>query len=171
VLLPWHASFLLVPRFAFLRTTVWLLALGDTAQPRYRSWLRAPLPKRTASWPRGRLSVVEDDEEAPAMVDYASEGPSVPPDSAQAAAPALVPEVPAAAAHATRTPPAPVVTPDASLRGPSASSATADLVGEAVDVPSPGQDAPEVAADRSTPDDAPYDPMPPHPARAPARRS
>ncbi|KAK8582353.1 hypothetical protein V6N13_032107 [Hibiscus sabdariffa] len=93
------------------------------------------------------------------MVDSASEGPSVPPDSARAAAPALVPEVPAVAAHATRTPLRPVATPDASLRGPSASSATADLVGEAVDVHSSGQDAPEVAADRSTPDDAPYDPM------------
>ncbi|KAK8684221.1 hypothetical protein V6N13_040251 [Hibiscus sabdariffa] len=93
------------------------------------------------------------------MVDSASEGPSIPPDSARAAALALVPEVPAVAAHATRTPPAPVATPDASLRGPSASSVTADVVGEAVDVPSPGQDAPEVAVDRSTPDDAPYDPM------------
>ncbi|KAK8574634.1 hypothetical protein V6N13_034120 [Hibiscus sabdariffa] len=93
------------------------------------------------------------------MVDSASEGPSVPPDSARVAAPALVPEVPAVAAHATRTPPAPVATLDASLRGPSASSATAYLVGEAVGDPSPGQDAPEVAADRSIPDDAPYDPM------------
>ncbi|KAK9031886.1 hypothetical protein V6N11_056172 [Hibiscus sabdariffa] len=93
------------------------------------------------------------------MVDSAFEGPSVPPDSARVAAPALVPEVPAVAAHATWTPPAPVTTSDASLRGPSASSATADLVGEAVGAPSPGQDAPEVAADRSTPDDAPYDPM------------
>ncbi|KAK8574627.1 hypothetical protein V6N12_062317 [Hibiscus sabdariffa] len=93
------------------------------------------------------------------MVDSASEGPSVPPDSARVAAPALVPEVPVVAAHATRTPPAPVATPDASLHGPSASSATADLVGESVGDPSPGQDAPEVAADRSIPDDAPYDPM------------
>ncbi|KAK8495842.1 hypothetical protein V6N12_073992 [Hibiscus sabdariffa] len=92
------------------------------------------------------------------MVDSASDGHSIPPDSARVAAPVLVPEVPAVAAHATRTLPAPVATPDASLRGPSASSATADLVGEAVDVPSLGQDAMEVAADRSTPDDAPYDP-------------
>ncbi|KAK8644647.1 hypothetical protein V6N13_123949 [Hibiscus sabdariffa] len=93
------------------------------------------------------------------MVDSASDGPSVPPDSARVAAPVLVPEVPAIAAHATRTPPAPVATPDASLRGPSASSVTADLVGEAVDVPSLGQDSMDVAADRSTPDGAPYDPM------------
>ncbi|KAK8582369.1 hypothetical protein V6N13_032123 [Hibiscus sabdariffa] len=92
------------------------------------------------------------------MVDSASDGHSIPPDSARVAAPVLVPEVPDVAAHATRTLPAPVATPDASLRGPSASSATADLVGEAVDVPSLGQDAMEVAADRSTPDDAPYDP-------------
>ncbi|KAK8560326.1 hypothetical protein V6N13_116306 [Hibiscus sabdariffa] len=93
------------------------------------------------------------------MVDSASEGPSVPPESARVPAPALVPEVPAVAAHATRTPPAPVATPDASLRGPPASSTTADLVGEVVGDPSSAQDAPEVSADRSTPDDAPYDPM------------
>ncbi|KAK9004469.1 hypothetical protein V6N11_002269 [Hibiscus sabdariffa] len=65
----------------------------------YGAWLRAPLPKRSASRPRGRLSVVEDDEEAPEMVDSASNGPSVPPDSARVAAPVLVPEVPAVAAH------------------------------------------------------------------------
>ncbi|KAK8502338.1 hypothetical protein V6N12_057222 [Hibiscus sabdariffa] len=65
----------------------------------------------------GRLSIVEDDEEAPEMVDSASDGPSVPPDSARVAAPVLVPEVPTVAAHATRTPPALVATPDASLRG------------------------------------------------------
>ncbi|KAL4367966.1 hypothetical protein GQ457_05G022590 [Hibiscus cannabinus] len=45
VLLSWHASFLLVPRFAFPRTTVWLLALGDTARPCCRS-----LPCVRSSW-------------------------------------------------------------------------------------------------------------------------
>ncbi|KAL4324256.1 hypothetical protein GQ457_11G026310 [Hibiscus cannabinus] len=95
----------------------------------YGAWLRAPLPKRSASRPCGHLSVVDDDEDVLEMVDSASEGPSVPPDSARAAAPALAPEVPAIAAHATQTPPAPVATPDANLHGPSASSATANLVG------------------------------------------
>ncbi|KAK8582345.1 hypothetical protein V6N13_032099 [Hibiscus sabdariffa] len=83
-----------------------------------------PCPTSILSWhasfllvSRGRLSIVEDDEEAPEMVDSASDGPSVPPDSARVAAPVLVPEVPTVAAHATRTPPALVATPDASLRG------------------------------------------------------
>ncbi|KAK8515188.1 hypothetical protein V6N13_040279 [Hibiscus sabdariffa] len=34
--LSWRASFLLILRFAFLPTTVWLLALGDLVRP--RSW-------------------------------------------------------------------------------------------------------------------------------------
>ncbi|KAK8574626.1 hypothetical protein V6N12_062316 [Hibiscus sabdariffa] len=49
-ILSWHASFLLVPRFAFPRATVWLLALGGTARPRSRllfcvpsSWLASHL--------------------------------------------------------------------------------------------------------------------------------
>ncbi|KAL4340942.1 hypothetical protein GQ457_08G031580 [Hibiscus cannabinus] len=125
----------------------------------YGAWLHAPLPKRSASRPCGRLYVIDDDTDAPEMVDSASEGPSVPPDSTRTAAPALAPEVPVVAAPVTQTPPAPVATPDANLRGPSASSETADLVGEAVDDASPDQDASEAADGRSTPDDAPYDPM------------
>ncbi|KAK8684276.1 hypothetical protein V6N13_040306 [Hibiscus sabdariffa] len=141
--LSWHASFLLVSRFA----------LGDTARPRSR-----PLTCVPSSCLASHLFWAE-------LLHYclslsrSSTPPRVPPDSTRVTAPVLVPEVPVVAAHATRTPPAPVATPDASLRGPSASSVTADLVGEAVDVPSLGQDAMEVAADRSTPDDAPYDPM------------
>ncbi|KAL4319556.1 hypothetical protein GQ457_18G009470 [Hibiscus cannabinus] len=50
----------------------------------YGAWLCAPLPKRSASWPRGRLSVVGDDTDAPEMVDSASEGPSVHPDTTRA---------------------------------------------------------------------------------------
>ncbi|KAL4367026.1 hypothetical protein GQ457_05G023160 [Hibiscus cannabinus] len=42
----------------------------------YGAWLRAPLPKRSAIRPRGRLSVVDDDLNAPVAVDSAAEGPS-----------------------------------------------------------------------------------------------
>ncbi|KAL4368429.1 hypothetical protein GQ457_05G023170 [Hibiscus cannabinus] len=35
----------------------------------YGAWLRAPLPKRSASCPRGRLSLVDDGQEAPAVVE------------------------------------------------------------------------------------------------------
>ncbi|KAL4318995.1 hypothetical protein GQ457_18G000180 [Hibiscus cannabinus] len=126
----------------------------------YGAWLRAPLPKRSASRPRGRLSVVGDDTDAPEMVDSASEGPSVHPDTTRAVAPASDPVVPVVAAPVTRTPPAPVATPDAAnLHGPSAPFETADLVGEALDDASLDLDASEAPADRSTPDDAPYDPM------------
>ncbi|KAL4351459.1 hypothetical protein GQ457_06G015270 [Hibiscus cannabinus] len=43
----------------------------------YGAWLRAPLPKRSATRPRGRLSIVDDDLDAPVTVDSASGGPSV----------------------------------------------------------------------------------------------
>ncbi|KAL4355473.1 hypothetical protein GQ457_06G012200 [Hibiscus cannabinus] len=43
----------------------------------YGAWLCAPLPKRSATRPRGRLSIVDDDLDAPVTVDSASEGPSV----------------------------------------------------------------------------------------------
>ncbi|KAL4339981.1 hypothetical protein GQ457_08G031630 [Hibiscus cannabinus] len=42
VLLSWHVRFLLVPRFAFPRTAVWLLALGDLAWPRCRPLICVP---------------------------------------------------------------------------------------------------------------------------------
>ncbi|KAL4385676.1 hypothetical protein GQ457_15G018570 [Hibiscus cannabinus] len=58
------------------------------------AWLRAPLPKRSASRPRGRLSVVGDDTNVPEMVDSASKGPSVDPDSTRANAPASDPVAP-----------------------------------------------------------------------------
>ncbi|KAL4318397.1 hypothetical protein GQ457_18G009380 [Hibiscus cannabinus] len=38
----------------------------------YGAWLRAPLPKRSASRPRGRLSVVGDDTDAPEMLAFAA---------------------------------------------------------------------------------------------------
>ncbi|KAL4326392.1 hypothetical protein GQ457_11G026570 [Hibiscus cannabinus] len=41
----------------------------------YGAWLRAPLPKRSATRPRGRLSVVDDDLDVPVSVDSATEGP------------------------------------------------------------------------------------------------
>ncbi|KAL4318817.1 hypothetical protein GQ457_18G000110 [Hibiscus cannabinus] len=95
----------------------------------YGAWLRAPLPKRSASRPRGRLSVVGDDTYAPEMVNSASECPSVHPNSTRAAVPASDPLVPVVAAPATRNPPAPVATPDAAnFHGPSVPFETADLV-------------------------------------------
>ncbi|KAL4303495.1 hypothetical protein GQ457_10G013000 [Hibiscus cannabinus] len=48
--LSWHASFLLMPRFAFPLTTVWLLALGDTVRPRFWSLICVP-----GSWLASRL--------------------------------------------------------------------------------------------------------------------
>ncbi|KAK8676082.1 hypothetical protein V6N13_034136 [Hibiscus sabdariffa] len=94
------------------------------------------------------------------MVDSASEGPSVHPESTRANAPASDPVAPAVAALAARTPPAPAVASDAdNLHGSSAPSKTADLMEEAVLDASLEPDAMEAAADRSTPDDAPYDPM------------
>ncbi|KAL4363029.1 hypothetical protein GQ457_04G019900 [Hibiscus cannabinus] len=60
----------------------------------YGAWLRAPLPKCSTSQPRARLSVVGDDTDAPDMVDSASEGPSVHPDSTRANAPASDPMAP-----------------------------------------------------------------------------
>ncbi|KAK8555689.1 hypothetical protein V6N13_025812 [Hibiscus sabdariffa] len=94
------------------------------------------------------------------MVDSASEGPPVHPDSTRANAPASDPMAPVVAAPAVRIPPAPVTASDAdNLHGSSAPSETADLVEEAVDDASLEPDALETTADRSTPDDAPYDPM------------
>ncbi|KAK8515169.1 hypothetical protein V6N12_019217 [Hibiscus sabdariffa] len=120
--LSWHASFLLVPRFAFLRATVWLLALGDTTRPRSRPLICVP-----SSWLASHLFCAElfnyclsfSRSSTPPRYS-ASDGPPVPPDSTRADASALAPEAPAVAAHATQTPPVPVVTPDANLRGTSA---------------------------------------------------
>ncbi|KAL4348590.1 hypothetical protein GQ457_17G008370 [Hibiscus cannabinus] len=52
--LSWHASFLLVPRFASPRATVWLPALGDTAWPRSRPLICVP-----SSWLASHLFWVE----------------------------------------------------------------------------------------------------------------
>ncbi|KAK8663261.1 hypothetical protein V6N13_083084 [Hibiscus sabdariffa] len=86
--------------------------------------------------------------------------PSVHPDSTQANAPASNPVAPVVTAPAARTPLAPAAASDAdNLHGSSAPSESADLVEEAVADASLELDALETAADRSTPDDAPYDPM------------
>ncbi|KAK8555705.1 hypothetical protein V6N13_038653 [Hibiscus sabdariffa] len=70
------------------------------------------------------------------------------------------PVAPVVAAPAARTPPAPAAASDAdNLHGSSAPSETADLMEEAVVDASLEPDALEPAADRSTLDDAPYDPM------------
>ncbi|KAK8681077.1 hypothetical protein V6N13_053484 [Hibiscus sabdariffa] len=98
--------------------------------------------------------------DAPVTVGSAPEGPPVHPASTRANALALDPVVPVVAAPAARTPPAPVAASDVdNLHGSSALSETADLVEEAVADASLEPDAPESAVDRSTPNDAPYDPM------------
>ncbi|KAL4325504.1 hypothetical protein GQ457_11G026770 [Hibiscus cannabinus] len=98
----------------------------------YGAWLHAPLPKRSAIRPRGRLSVVDDDLDAPVAVDSAAEGPSVWPASNGTDASVLAPE--------------PVVP-------------TMATPVEAIDETSSDPNASEMAADRSNPDDTPYDPM------------
>ncbi|KAK8681071.1 hypothetical protein V6N13_053478 [Hibiscus sabdariffa] len=98
--------------------------------------------------------------DAPVTVDSTPEGPPVHPGSTKANAPASDPVVPVVVAPVARTPPAPVMASDAhNPHGSSAPSETADLVEEAVDDASLEPDASEIAVDRSTLDDAPYDPM------------
>ncbi|KAK9029806.1 hypothetical protein V6N11_031251 [Hibiscus sabdariffa] len=121
--------------------------------------------ERLATRPRGRLSVVDDDLDVPVSVDSAAasaaEGPSVRPGSngTNASVSASEPIVPIVATPAVRTPP-PAATsladtpPDLSVP-----SGKADLMEEALDEASPDQDASDLAADKSIPDDAPYDPM------------
>ncbi|KAK8515212.1 hypothetical protein V6N12_019260 [Hibiscus sabdariffa] len=72
----------------------------------YGAWLRAPLPKRSATRPRGWLSVVDDDLDAPVTVDTAAEGPSTRPGSngTNSSASAPEPVVPIVVASVTRTP-------------------------------------------------------------------
>ncbi|KAK8681081.1 hypothetical protein V6N13_053488 [Hibiscus sabdariffa] len=90
--------------------------------------------------------------DAPVTVGSAPEGPPVHPASTRANAPASDPVVPVAAAPAARTPPAPAATLDVdNLHGSLAPSETVDLVEEAVADASLEPDAPESAADRSTP--------------------
>ncbi|KAL4282238.1 hypothetical protein GQ457_03G016760 [Hibiscus cannabinus] len=127
----------------------------------YGAWLHAPLPKRSTTHPRGRLSVVDDDLDAPVLVDSAAEGPSVRPGSNGTTASISAPEpvVPIVAAPAVRTPPPVAVSPADNPPDLSAPSGKADLMEEALDETSPEQDASELAIDRSIPDDAPYDPM------------
>ncbi|KAK8713408.1 hypothetical protein V6N13_148626 [Hibiscus sabdariffa] len=151
------------------RPSRWLLTCGsrfgspwhvEGQKFQYGAWLRAPLPKRSASRPRGRLSVVGIDADAPELVDSTSEGPSIHPDSTRAATPASDHVISVVAAPATRASPAPVAASNAAnLHGPSAPSEAADLVHEATGDASLDPDASKTAADRLTPDDAPYDPM------------
>ncbi|KAK8544226.1 hypothetical protein V6N13_110254 [Hibiscus sabdariffa] len=116
--------------------------------------------QRSATLPRGRLSVVDDDLDAPVPVDSAFEGPSVRPGSNGTNASAPDPVVPIVAASVARTPPAPAATSVAdNPHDSSVPSETADLVDDVVDDASPVPDASELAAARSNPDEAPYDPM------------
>ncbi|KAL4279478.1 hypothetical protein GQ457_03G016920 [Hibiscus cannabinus] len=127
----------------------------------YGAWLCAPLPKRSAACPRGRLSIVDDDLDVPMSVDSAVEGPSVRPGSnrTDASVSAQEPIVPIVVAPVVRTPPPAATSPADNPPDLSAPSGKADLVEEALDETSPDQDASELAADRSTPDDVLYDPM------------
>ncbi|KAK8553271.1 hypothetical protein V6N13_105189 [Hibiscus sabdariffa] len=119
---------------------VWLLVLewfGFPAQPHY--WLLTYASRLRFPW---------------------HTSPPVHPDSTRANASALDPAVPVVAAHAARTPLAPVAASVAdNPHDSSVPSETADSVEEAVDDASLESDASEPAAVRSTPDDAPYDPM------------
>ncbi|KAL4363982.1 hypothetical protein GQ457_04G020320 [Hibiscus cannabinus] len=121
----------------------------------YGAWLRAPLPKRSATRPRGRLSIVDDDLHVPVSVDSATEGPSTRPHGTTASTSAPDPAVSIVAVPAVRMPPpAADNTPDLS-----APLEKDDLVEDGLDEAPPEQDASELAADRSIPDDTPYDPM------------
>ncbi|KAK8663297.1 hypothetical protein V6N13_083120 [Hibiscus sabdariffa] len=88
-------------------------------------------------------------------------GPSIRPGSngTNASVSASEPVVPIVAAPAVRTP-SPAATSLADTPPDlSAPSGKADLMDEALDEASPDQDASDLAADKSIPDDAPYDPM------------
>ncbi|KAL4271378.1 hypothetical protein GQ457_13G015780 [Hibiscus cannabinus] len=104
----------------------------------YGAWLRAPLPKHSAARPRGRLSVVDGDLDVPITVDSALKAPLF----------GLTPMQPM---HRPR--------PRNRLSRSWLLLRKGDLVEEVLDETSPDQDASETAADRSTHDDIPYDPM------------
>ncbi|KAK8681092.1 hypothetical protein V6N13_053499 [Hibiscus sabdariffa] len=96
----------------------------------------------------------------PVPADSASDGPPTRDEPAEAHAPVSDPVAPAVAASVAKAPSAPVAETDAdNLRSPLAPSEAANLVEEdAVDAPLDPANS-ETAADRSTPEDAPYDPM------------
>ncbi|KAK8694630.1 hypothetical protein V6N13_072177 [Hibiscus sabdariffa] len=89
----------------------------------------------------------------------AIDGPPTRDEPAEAHAPVSNPVAPAVAAPVAKPPSAPVAETDAdNLRSPLAFSEAVDLVEDAVDDPL-DQENSKTAADRSTPEDAPYDPM------------
>ncbi|KAL4285201.1 hypothetical protein GQ457_16G018230 [Hibiscus cannabinus] len=125
----------------------------------YGAWLRAPFPKRSISQPRGRISLVEDDMDILVPAHSASDGPPIRDEPAEAHAPVSDPVAPAVAAPVTKAPSAPVAETDAdNLRNPLPPSEVADLVENTVDEPLDPENS-ETAADRSAPEDTPYDPM------------
>ncbi|KAL4295174.1 hypothetical protein GQ457_12G013880 [Hibiscus cannabinus] len=100
----------------------------------YGAWLRAPLPKRLISRPRGRISLVEDDMDVPVPVDSTSDGPPTHVEPAKAHDPDSDPVAPAVATSVAKTPSVPITATDAeNLRGPLAPSEVADLVEDAID--------------------------------------
>ncbi|KAK8671963.1 hypothetical protein V6N13_110341 [Hibiscus sabdariffa] len=98
--------------------------------------------------------------DVPVSAESASKGPPAHLDSTRANAPASDPVAPVFTAPVAQTPPAPVAASDAeTLHDPSTPSEAADLVEEVVDDASLEPETSETAADRSAPEDAPYDPM------------
>ncbi|KAK8512392.1 hypothetical protein V6N13_116314 [Hibiscus sabdariffa] len=95
----------------------------------------------------------------PVPADSAFDGPSTCDEPAEAHALVSDPVAPAVAASGAKAPSAPVAETDVdNLRSPLAHSQAADLVEDAVDAPLDPENS-ETAADRSAPEDAPYDPM------------
>ncbi|KAK9033359.1 hypothetical protein V6N11_018392 [Hibiscus sabdariffa] len=98
--------------------------------------------------------------DVPVSADSDSAGPPAHIDPAKAHDPDSDPMAPAVAASVAQTPSIPIATTDAeNLHGPLAPSEAVDLVEEAIDDASLDPENSETAADRSTPEDAPYDPM------------
>ncbi|KAK8523046.1 hypothetical protein V6N13_076270 [Hibiscus sabdariffa] len=95
----------------------------------------------------------------PVPADSASDGPPTRGEPVEAHAPVSDPVAPAVAATVAKAPPAPAAETDAdNLRSPLAPSEAFDLVEDAVDTPLDPENS-ETAADRSAPEDAPYDPI------------
>ncbi|KAK8660310.1 hypothetical protein V6N13_051238 [Hibiscus sabdariffa] len=110
--------------------------------------------------PRGRISFVEDDTDAPVTAKSPSEGPPANLDSTKAHGSDSDSVAPAVAASVAPTPSVPASATVAEiLHDPLAPSEAANFVGETVDDASLDPETSEIAVDRLAPEDAPYDPM------------
>ncbi|KAK8660311.1 hypothetical protein V6N13_051239 [Hibiscus sabdariffa] len=165
---PKIVAFLSTSFASLAQPSCWLLTCGsrlgspwhvEGQKFQYGAWLRAPLPKRSISRPRGRISLVEDDMDIPVPADLASDGPPTYDEPAEAHATVSNPVAPAVAASVVKAPSTPVAETDAdNLCSPLAPFEAADLVEDAVVAPLDPENS-ETAADRLAPEDAPYDPM------------